>query len=47
VANLEKQKTQKESQRLLQLARERLNPSKGEFGITETLGALKALIRGR
>jgi len=47
VANLEKQKTQKESQRLLQLARERLNPSKGEFGITETLGALNALIRGR
>jgi len=37
VANLEKQKTQKESQRLLQLARERLNPSKGEFGLSEML----------
>jgi hypothetical protein len=37
VANLEKQRTQSELQRRMQLARERFNPAKGEFGLTEML----------
>lgn len=37
VANLEKQRTQNELQRRMQLARERFNPAKGEFGLTEML----------
>jgi len=37
VANLEKQRTQNEIQRRMQLARERFNPSKGEFGLSEML----------
>jgi len=37
VANLEKQRTQNEFQRRMQLARERFNPSRGEFGLSEML----------
>jgi len=37
VANLEKQRTQNEFQRRMQLARERFNPGKGEFGLSEML----------
>jgi len=37
VANLERQRTQNEIQRRMQLARERFNPSKGEFGLSEML----------
>lgn len=37
VANLEKQRTQNEIQRRMQLARERFNPSRGEFGLSEML----------
>ena len=36
-ANLKKQRTQNEIERRIQLARERFNPSRGEFGLSEML----------